>query len=241
MPTKPPPITMTCFILSNGVEGEGFFTNDLKRTTCDQPEVYGVIQKLADLENVEGVAPTGESMAGLGMGSFAMLATGRIGSLVEGAWCIGGLAIILGVENLGVGVIPKFKVPVTLLWGCHVGIHEATEHPDEAFLLVKEKLSEYSLRLSEAGTDVPPQPKYYTSEGQKLWVRPNLHPPEYPELVKTTLFKGYGRMPRFSPYFQQIIDEYLAPAWESVFNQTATAEEAFTSVAPDINKVLAGK
>src|SRR5262245_41728257 len=94
-------------VYSNGGDA---FTPDYKIKLAD-PVAAEAIQQVADLANVQKVAPHTAAMEQLGLSTNQMLASGRLAMVADGSWALQDIAK-MGFKY-GCGVLPKLKTAVT--------------------------------------------------------------------------------------------------------------------------------
>ncbi|HLV10667.1 MAG TPA: extracellular solute-binding protein, partial [Halanaerobiales bacterium] len=138
-----------------------------------------------------GVCPTATNLEQTGMSAAQMLQTGRIAMLVDGSWAIQELAT-MGFP-LGIAVMPKFKELVTIGQAHLHSAWEKTDHPEEAWKLVKYLSSrEYQTNLIREGLWLPNRMDMYEDENIDDWFNPEVYPEEFRKAVP--LFTEYGEL-----------------------------------------------
>jgi len=148
----------------------------------DSPETQKVLQSIYDLRVVDGASPTAKTLESIGMRAAQMLQTGKVAMMVDGSWALQELAT-MGFP-VGVAALPKFDAPST---HGQAHVHAAwanTQHPDEAWELIKFLSSEeYQIDLISEGLWMPNRKSLYTEEGVAKWYNDQVHPEGFRELV----------------------------------------------------------
>lgn len=166
-------------VMSNGGD---WFSDDLKSSAMNTPEVKEVLQAVSDLRKKDGVSPEGKLLTNSGMSASQMLQTGKIAMLVDGSWALQELANM--DFEVGVAVLPKFDEAVTH-GQAHLHVASAnSKHPEEAWKLIKFLSSEdYQLQNVKAGLWLPNHKSLYTEEGIQKWLTDGVHPEGFKELI----------------------------------------------------------
>lgn len=166
-------------IMSNG---GNWFSEDLTKSAANTPEVKEVLQAISDLRKKDGVSPEAKLLTNSGMSPAQMLQTGKIAMLVDGSWSLQELSHMN--FKVGMAVLPKFKDAVTH-GQAHLHVASAnTEHPEEAWKLIKFLSSEeYQLMNVKAGLWLPNHKSLYTEEGIRKWLTPGVHPDGFKDMI----------------------------------------------------------
>lgn len=166
-------------IMSNG---GNWFSDDLTNSVANTSEVKEVLQSISDLRKKDGVSPEAKLLTNSGMSAAQMLQTGKIAMLADGSWALQELSHMN--FKVGVGVLPKFKEAITH-GQAHLHVASAnTEHPDEAWKLVKFLSSEqYQLQNVKAGLWLPNHKSLYSEEGINKWLTAGVHPDGFKDLI----------------------------------------------------------
>ncbi|WP_276352236.1 ABC transporter substrate-binding protein [Cohnella caldifontis] len=166
-------------IMSNG---GNWFSEDLTKSAANTPEVKEVLQAISDLRKKDGVSPEAKLLTNSGMSPAQMLQTGKIAMLVDGSWSLQELSHM--DFKVGMGVLPKFKDAVTH-GQAHLHVASAhTEHPEEAWKLIKFLSSEeYQLMNVKAGLWLPNHKSLYTEEGIQKWLTAGVHPDGFKDMI----------------------------------------------------------
>ncbi len=117
------------FIYSNGGQ---VASNDGQKLLLNQPAAVEALQQIQDLIYRYHVAPTPSTLQSMPSSSF-MLQTGKVAMDITGHWKI--LDLNQMGFDWGMGVLPYFKEPTTILCGAALGIFTSSKHQDEAFEL----------------------------------------------------------------------------------------------------------
>ncbi|HIO79991.1 TPA: extracellular solute-binding protein [Candidatus Poribacteria bacterium] len=119
------------FIYSNGGQ---VASDDGQKLLLNQPAAVEALQQIQDLIYRYHVAPTPSTLQSMPSASF-MLQTGKVAMEISGHWQTLGLSQ-MGFD-WGMGVLPYFKQPTTIICGSSLGIFTSSKHPEEAFQLFK--------------------------------------------------------------------------------------------------------
>lgn len=230
--------TIYPFIFSNGGQ---LVNEDGTRLLLDSPEATEAMQKLADLMWVQRVSPTPIQDQDL-PNYVAMLQTGNLAMHISGHWSLIDYASVKDLR-FGVAVLPKFKQPVTVVLGSPTVIFSATKNKDAAIRFYKFHNNPEAVDLFARGLWMPLQKTYYTDpDKMKLWLDNPVHPPET-RAAFTDYVVNYS-MPLPSYYvrnYTQVLDLALRPAISSVWNNRATAAEAFAKAVQNAEGLMQGR
>lgn len=218
------------FIWSNG--GDIFNKNYSECILPESPKAKEALVKILDLRNKYGVSPDAFYLTNVGMSPNQMLQTGKIGMLVDGSWALQELARMK--FPVGVGVLPKFKTPVTHGTAHLHAIWKGTKHPKEAWRLVSFLSSEeYQLYFVRDGLWMPNRMYLYTKDGIKKWLNPSVHPAGFEEIAD--YFTKYLR-PHPAIFIPQeawdIVNEELDKFWHADQPIDKVAQEMAQRVNP---------
>lgn len=228
------------FVMSNG----GAFANeDGTELLLNQPEAVEVLQQMQDLIYVHHVAPTPAQTEAL-PASDVMMSTGKVAMDINGHWKV--LDYSQAGFNWGVGVLPYFDEPLTVIFGAPTVIFADTEHPDEAFEFYKYHNSPAVVDLFKKGLWMPLQQEYYTDEAKTAeWLdgQEGVYPPESRDVfVDYTL----NYTPIQPPVYWlknlfQINTEAVDPAMELLWTGEATAQEAMDQAVENAAPLMQGR
>ncbi len=226
------------FISSNG----GQMSNDQgTRLLLDAPEASEAMQKMADLMWVEHAAPTPAQDHNL-PGYVTMLQTGNLAMHISGQWSLLDYASVKDLR-FGVAVLPRFKNPVTVVLGSPTVIFAATKNKEAAIRFYKFHNNPEAVDLFARGLWMPLQKIYYTEPAKmKFWLDNPLHPPETRPAF-TDYIVNYSR-PLPSYYlrnYAQVLDVALRPAIDRIWNNEASASEAFAQAVKDTEPLMQGR
>lgn len=228
------------FVLSNGgnianEEGTEFLLNE--------PEAVEALQALQDLIYVHHVAPTPAQSQSLPAANI-MMQSGKVAMSVDGMWMVTDFSQ-LGFD-WGMGVLPYFDDPTTIVLSTPKVIFSATEHPDEAFEFYKYISDPEQNNLFTGGLWSPLEERYYTDpKYTQIWLEgePGVYPPEAQQvLVDYTLNNApYQPAPYWLRNFGQINSEAIGPAMSLIMTGEATAQEAMDEAAKKAAPLLQGR
>jgi multiple sugar transport system substrate-binding protein len=223
-------------VWSNG----GDFADETGRTILvDRPEFVTVIQRMADAWNKEHVSPTMTARGAL-PGMATSLETGKVAMHIGGQWELETLS--QGQFPLGIGVLPRFRQPATVVMGFGSVIFAATRHPEEAWQLLKfSKDARNAPELYQNGLWMPIQRRYYTPKGLAFWTQNRAHPPEYRTAV-VDVMERFGR-PSPSVWLKNwpAMQEEITAALDPVWMGRQSAASALRAVRPRLQRLAAGK
>ncbi|HSL42427.1 MAG TPA: sugar ABC transporter substrate-binding protein [Anaerolineales bacterium] len=226
------------FIFSNGGQ---LVNEDGTRLLLDSPEATEAMQKLADLMWVQHVAPTPTQDQNL-PGYVTMLQTGNLAMHISGHWSLLDYAAVKDLE-FGVAVLPKFKKPATVVLGSPTVIFAATQNKDAAIRFYNFHNNPEAVDLFARGLWMPLQKSYYTEpDKMNIWLDNPAHPAEARPAF-TDYILNYS-MPIPSYYlrnYAQVLDVALRPAIDSIWNNEASAVEAFAEAVKTAEPLMQGR
>ncbi len=209
----------------------------------NQPEAVEVLQKLSDLIHVHHVAPTPTAGANLPTADI-LLQSGKVAIAVDGHWKITDFANLR--FNWGLGVLPKFDEPQTLILSVPKVIFAATEHPEEAFEFYKFIADPEQVGLFASGLWAPLERAYFTDEDKiASWL--DAQPGVYPAEARTAIVDyELNYSPDQPPAywlrnFGQINSEAVEPALQQLWEGKITAQEAADQAVEAAKPLLAGR
>lgn len=166
-------------ILSNGGT---LFNADGTQMAINTPQANQVMQSILDLRVKDAVSPTAKTLESVGMKANQMLQTGKVAMVVDGSWALQELAQM--DFPVGVAALPNFQ-KATTHGQAHVHSASAnTDHPEEAWKLVKFLSSEeYQIGLISEGLWMPNRRSLYTEEGIAKWYNEEVHPEGFKDLA----------------------------------------------------------
>jgi multiple sugar transport system substrate-binding protein len=230
--------TIYPFIFSNGGQ---LVNEDGTRLLLDSPEATEAMQKLADLMWVQHVAPTPVQDQNL-PGYVTMLQTDNLAMHISGHWSLLDYASVKDLQ-FGVAVLPKFKEPVTVVLGSPTVIFAGTRNKEAAIRFYKFHNNPEAVDLFARGLWMPLQKSYYTEpEKMKIWLDNPAHPVEM-RLAFTDYVVNYS-VPLPSYYlrnYTQVLDVALRPAMNRIWNNEASAAEAFAEAVRLAEPLMQGR
>lgn len=228
------------FIYSNGGR---FASEDGSELLLNQPEAVEVLQKMQDLIYVHHVAPTPAQTSAM-PSTDIMMQTGSVAMDINGHWKV------LDYSKLpidwGVGVLPKFNDPATVLFGAPTVIFADTEYPDAAFEFYKFHNNPARVDLFQKGLWMPLQKEYYTDPAMTAkWLEGEEG--VYPEgaegaFVDLTL----NHTPQQPPTYwlrnlAQINTEAVTPAMDLLWSGELSAQEAMDQAVKNAAPLMQGR
>jgi len=228
------------FIYSNGGQ---VASDDGQKLLLNQPAAVEALQKMQDLIYRYHVAPTPSTLQSMPSSSF-MLQTGKVAMDITGHW----QTLDLSQMNFdwGMGVLPYFKQPTTIICGSPLGIFTSSKHPEEAFQLFKALGDTASNDLFGNGLWMPLHLEDYTDPvriSQWLNSQSGVYPAEARSvLVDYTINHTLRQIPMYwLRNYDQILDEAITPALSLIWAGEADAQQAMDQVVKDGQKLLQGR
>jgi multiple sugar transport system substrate-binding protein len=226
------------FIFSNGGQ---LVNDDGTGLLLDSPEATEAMQKLADLMWVQHVAPTPTQDQNL-PGYVTMLQTGNLAMHISGHWSLLDYA---SVEDLrfGVAVLPRFKEPVTVVLGSPTVIFAATQNKEAAIRFYNFHNNPEAVDLFARGLWMPLQESYYTEPARmSIWLDNPAHPPEaWPAFTDYIVNHSMPIPSYYLRNYAQVLDVALRPAIDRIWNNEATAAEAFVDAVRTAQPLMQGR
>lgn len=219
--------------------GGDIATEDGMQYALNNPEAVEVFQRLQDLIHVHHVSPTPTQETNLAAPSV-QLQSRRVAMLMHGQWNCQSLAE--SEVPFGIGVLPRFEVPATIIDGSPTVINATTEHPEEAldFLLFYND-PENAIQLYSGGLMMPLDEKYYTDpEFIARWTGTPARPPEYEQAAIDYIWNHSVVSPVNFKNFSAI-DSRIAGGMDPIWSGEQSAEEALNALEETIQPLLEGK
>ena len=224
------------FVYSNG----GDYITDANKFGLSQPAAYEAIQKVADLANVEHVAPTPVAEKGL-PGIDVALASGQYAMGIDGQWnCLN-----LGNANVdfGTAALPVMKKPVVQAISGMLSIMKDSNSKDESWMLLK-YLGDpgVDIKLFKTGNLMPIQKAWLTqSDLLSKWTGNAAHPAEYKDSVINSLLNYSVPSPTGKiKNFNKIMD-VVNPALDNVWLGKTSAEAAMKGIESKVDPLIQGR
>jgi len=216
---------------------EAWFDKDITVCQMDSPEIVEALQYLIDLRCVHHVAPTTEQAAGVeglaggifpfGLGYFAM----------QFAWV--GMTSALKLEGVKIGTdwdvttYPKGKKAVASSSGQGFPIVKDSKHPDEAWAVIKEFMTENVMKmLGQNGAWMPARISM-ARYGQPADGVPEHYSEAFIDPVSEYGFSKWWYVPGWSEWDQTITNE-VDPCWLC----QRSAKEAVDTFVPIVNEMV---
>jgi multiple sugar transport system substrate-binding protein len=175
-------------------------------------------------------------------GYVTMLQTGNLAMHISGHWSLLDYASVKDLQ-FGVAVLPKFKEPVTVVLGSPTVIFAGTRNKEAAVRFYKFHNNPEVVDLFARGLWMPLQKSYYTEpEKMKIWLDNPAHPVEM-HLAFTDYVVNYS-VPLPSYYlrnYTQVLDVALRPAMNSIWNNEASAAQAFAEAVKKAQPLMQGR
>ena len=226
-------IPLHAAVQSNGAD---WVDPETQKIVLDKPAAMEALQRIADLTLVHQVAPSAASFEALGMGEAEFLETKKVALYNTGSWALSWLWEIKG--GVGTGVLPKMTRPGTDMQAHIIVIVKETEHPDEAWKLIRFlSLPWFQERYLRSGLWLPSQTALMTDEAIARWCTPPVHPPGY-ELIVTEYTVKYGHYLPMQVGYRKAADTALQPAFDKLWIGDAKAEEVLPEAVAEANRIM---
>jgi multiple sugar transport system substrate-binding protein len=214
--------------LSNG---GGFYSEDGSKVTINDPATVEAIQKVADLNLKDHVAPLSTGLTDDGV--QRSLIAGTVAMTTNGTWNVGtSLNTARDEDGLdyGVAVLPYMKNKVTITTGGPNVVFAQSEHQAEAMEWLKWYAQEdNNWDLISSGIWMPTLEEWYTDEAlTKKWVEnPNFPPYEEYKTAVVDYARDYSKATSW--YYVSNTNDFndlLGSALGNVWTGSQTAKEA---------------
>lgn len=224
------------FLLSNGAD----LTNeDGTQYAMNSPESIEVFQNLQDLMYKYHVAPTATQQQNM-PATNVRLQTKKVAMAIDGQWAL--LDFASTKMNFGMGVLPKFKEPKTIILGSPTVIFSSTEHPEEAMEFYLYHNNPEQVDLFKQGLWMPLEEKYYMEQDSiDSWIKNDAHPAEYKEAVIDYTVKYAGRAPSYDLKNFAEIDPKIGAALDKIWTNKDPAEKVLNDLEKEVQPLLQGK
>ena len=205
------------------------------RCVLDSPQAVAGLQFYADLMNKEGVAPTPVALGNLAMGAQQLFISQRAAMFSSGIW---ETPILRQIRDFDWDVVMFPKGPSGLrafgTGGTGYCILKSSRHPAVAWEVLKALAGEEGqTQLAEQGLVQPANKRI--AEGPR-WAGNALPPPHKGMLNDAVRFTVYDP---FIPEWREIVELYIIPELDLVFNGHQTAAQAVATFVPHVNNLLA--
>jgi multiple sugar transport system substrate-binding protein len=226
-------IPLHAAVQSNGAD---WVDPETGKIVLDNPAAMEALQRVADLTLVHQVAPTAASFDALGMGEAQFLETKKVALYNTGSWALNWLWEIEG--GLGTGVLPKMTRPGTDMQAHIIVIVKETEHPNEAWKLIRFlSLPWFQERYCQQGLWLPSQTALMADEAIARWCTPPIHPPGY-ELIVTEYAPKYGHYLTMPAGYAKAAETALQPVFDQIWIGDAKAEDVLPAAVTEANQVM---
>ncbi|MCA9838903.1 MAG: sugar ABC transporter substrate-binding protein [Trueperaceae bacterium] len=230
----------TPLIYSNG---GSIASDDGTEFQMNSPEAVEVLQNMQDLIYVHHVAPTPAQSESLPSADI-MMQSRKVAMSIDGHWKVLDYSQ-LGF-NWGIGVLPYYDEPTTILLGAPSVIFSGTKHPEEAFEFYKFHNDPSQVDLYAKGLWMPLQLSYYTDPDKTAeWLDAieGVYPPEARDVLIDYTLNNTPTQPVF--YWLknagQIFSEAIDPAMTALWANEMTAQEAMDQAAENAAPLMQGR
>jgi len=226
------------FVFSNGGQ---VVNEDGTRLMLDSKEAAEAFQALADLMWVQHAAPTPVQDATL-PGYVTMLQTGNLAMHIAGQWTLLDYSSVKNL-NFGVAVLPKFKIPMTVVLGSPTVIFANTPHLEAAIRFYHFHNNPEVVDLFARGLWMPLQEAYYTQPDKiDSWLDNPVHPLEMRPAFTDYVVNHTAPLPSYYlRNYAEVLDLAIRPAIEKIWNNEATAADALQKAVLDALPYMQGR
>lgn len=223
------------FIDSNG----GSFVNkEGTELLLNRPESVQVLQALENAIFVDHISPRPTQNKALPSADILMQ-TGKVAMTFNGMWKVVDFSQLH--HPWGMGALPYFKEPTTIILSVPKVIFAATKHPDEAFTFYLYISDPTKVDLFREGLWAPLEKRYFTDpEFTKQWLqgKPGVYPPEAQTVLVDYSLHHAGPPPPmyWLRNIDRIMNEAVIPAmdqlWTGKVNAQTAADQAVEKAKP---------
>ncbi len=207
---------------------------DPTRCTLDSKESLAGLQFYSDLINKYKVHPSSIAMTDLAMGVQGMFMTGRLAMFSSGIWETPGLRKTQGFE-WDVAMFPKGPKGVRGFGtgGSGYCILKSTEHPKEAYQVIKALTGKYAqTMLADTGLA---QPAIMDISRGPNWIDSDL-PPKNKKMLNDAM--KYVIYEPFHPAWREAKELYIIPELDLVFGGKKSVQDAVKGFINKVNGLL---
>jgi multiple sugar transport system substrate-binding protein len=228
------------FIYSN--KG-GMVNEDGTEPLINKPEAVEVLQKLRDAIFIDHIAPRPTQNKTLPSADILMQ-TGKIAMTFNGMWRV------IDFSQLhikwGIGALPYFKEPLTIVLSVPKVIFSATKYPDQTFEFYQYISDPKRVALFKEGLWAPLEKSYFTDPAlMKEWLdaKPGVYPPESRDvIVDYSLHHAAPPPPQYwLRNIDRIMNEAITPAMDQLWSGKVDAQAAADQAAEKMKPLLQGR
>jgi multiple sugar transport system substrate-binding protein len=222
--------------------GGALASEDGTQFLLSSPESIEVFQALQDLIYVHHVSPTPAAAESL-PATDILMRTGKLAMDINGMWKTLDYANSEGLE-WGMGVLPKFKEPITQRSGIPIIISANCQYPDQAYEFYRWRYSPERIDLYARGLWMPIQSAYYTEEDKiAQWIVPEVYPAEARQVL---VDYALNFAPKKNPTYwlknqNQLYTEAITPNLQKLFANEGSAQDLLTSAASTAQPLMQGR
>lgn len=234
------------YMWSAYANGGGIVSADGSELLWDKTESIEGIQKIADLFNVDQVAPAATSslVSSIGSADKAMI-SGDVAMYINGSWDLSNVINAnkeAGV-NYGIAVLPKMQKAVTMNCGGPAVMFNTTQHPKEVLEFYSYMMNpERVVDILKTGAWLPNEASWYTDEDKiELWTSGENVTEEAKEVI-LSYTNTEGAIAQWPVYYVPSWGDMMAVSdsvMDSVWNGSSTVESALSPVMDEIKAEFA--
>jgi len=227
------------FIDSNG----GSFVNkEGTELLLNRPESVQVLQALQDAIFVDHISPRPTQNKALPSADILMQ-SGKVAMTFNGMWKV------VDFSQLhfpwGMGALPYFKEPTTIILSVPKVIFAATRHPDEAFTFYLYISDPTKVDLFKEGLWAPLEKRYFTDpEFTKQWLdgKPGVYPSEARSVLVDYSLNHAGPPPPmyWLRNIDRIMNEAVVPAMDQLWTGKVKAQTVADQAVEKAKPLLQG-
>ncbi len=229
------------YMWSAYANGGGIVSADGSELLWDKTESIEGIQKIADLFNVNKVAPatTSSLVSSIGSADKAMI-SGDVAMYFNGSW---DLSNVINAQkeagvNYGVAVLPKMKNAVTMNCGGPAVMFNTTEYPNEVLEFYSYMMDpERVVDILKTGAWLPNEESWYTDVDKiEMWTSGENITEEAKEVI-LSYTNTEGAIAQWPVYYVAGWGDMMSisdSVMDSVWNGSSSVEEALGGVMNEI-------
>ena len=209
----------------------------------NKPAAVEVLQKFHDAIFVDHVAPRPTQNKTL-PSSDILMQTGKIAMTFDGMWKV--IDFSKSKLKWGIGALPYFKKPVTIVLSVPKVIFAATKYPDQAFEFYQYISNPKQVSLFKDGLWAPLEKSYFTEpELTKEWL--NGHQGVYPSEAQEVIVDYSLNHAAPSPplywlrNIDRIMNEAVTPSLDQLWTDKVSAQAAADEAAEKAKPLLQGR
>ena len=230
-------------LASNG----GEFANEAgTELLLNEPAAVEALQQMHDLIYVHHVSPTPTQGEALPAAAEVMMQTGKVAMTFEGHWKVLDFSQLPSL-NWGMGVLPYFKTPTTLLVSAGTVAFADTPCPEAVAEFYRFHNDPENVDLFRKGLWMPLQLEYYTDPAKQAeWLEgeEGVYPPEAKTVLGEYVLNNATVRPpdTYLKNAVQLFSDVVDPTFDTFWNNPeATAQAVTDEIVAKASGVLEGR